>query len=118
DLGRLEGDRLVLMGRKKHMIIRKGVNLYPAVLESVVEGLTDHAGAPFVAHCAFIGRWDDAASDERLILVVEPAADTLDVDTFRVCLEAALGTAAVPDDIVVIDDMPTTGRLNKVDRQA
>ena len=37
DLGRLdEGDNLVVVGRKKDMIIRGGMNIYPIEIENIV----------------------------------------------------------------------------------
>ncbi|MDF1504561.1 class I adenylate-forming enzyme family protein, partial [Roseisolibacter sp. H3M3-2] len=118
DLVRLDdGGRLVLLGRKKDMIIRGHDNVYPALHEPVV------ARIPGVRRCAMVGVRDARASDERIVLVVEPAEGT-DPAALARALPAALRTgdtriddAALPDRILVMP-LPEAGRSRKVDRAA
>jgi acyl-CoA synthetase (AMP-forming)/AMP-acid ligase II len=116
DLARLDDDgRVVLLGRAKDMIIRGHYNIYPALYEGKI------AEIPGVARCALIGVWDERAGDERVVLVLEPAADVTDPAqlTRRVELalraDALVDTLALPDEIVVMP-LPESGRTHKIDR--
>ncbi|GLC25644.1 class I adenylate-forming enzyme family protein [Roseisolibacter agri] len=112
-----EHGRLVLLGRAKDMIIRGHHNVYPALHEPVV------ARIPGVRRCAMVGVRDDRASDERIVLVVEPDAGT-DAAALARALPAALRAeatriddAALPDRILVMA-LPEVGRSRKIDRAA
>jgi acyl-CoA synthetase (AMP-forming)/AMP-acid ligase II len=123
DLGRIAtvGGRpmLVLMGRAKDMIVRDGVNIYPASFEPQVRALVGIGGRPLVAECAMIGVWDEAAADERVVLCVQPArGTTLDVERLRALATRIAGPGAAPDHVLVVDEIPVTGRQNKVDKNA
>ena len=123
DLGRLveidQREMLVLLGRKKDMIIRNGVNIYPMSFEANLRAMTDTAGRPLLRECAMIGLWNAARQDEDVVLCVQPAAG-VEADPARVNKEAAriCGTDAKPDNILVVSPIPVTGRQNKVDKQA
>jgi len=117
DLGRLIDDgRLALVGRVKDMIIRRGVNLYPPSFEATIDGLSGPEG-PWVRRSAMLGVWSEARADEDVVLAVEPAPG-FDEAAFRAALEVALGSDATPDRLLVLDALPVTGRLNKVDKAA
>ena len=117
DLARMEAGRIVLLGRSKDMIIRREHNIYPEVHEPVIESI---AG---VRRCAMVGVYDDAAADERVVLVVEPEAWVTDdsfADTVRNALRdgpTRIDLAAQPD-LIVLHDVPLGGRSRKVDKQA
>lgn len=101
DLGALGPAGLVLHGRRKDMILRRGVNLYPGVLEPL---LLTH-----VTEAALVGVYDAAREDERVVLAyVGPEG-----------FDAAplLGDAA-PDHTLRLDALPRAGRQHKVDRVA
>jgi acyl-CoA synthetase (AMP-forming)/AMP-acid ligase II len=101
DLGRLDADGLVLLGRSKDMIVRRGVNHYPGVLEpALLERLPD---------AALIGVFDRRAEDERVVLVHTGAAPA--------DLGALLGDA-VPDHVLALPELPRAGRQHKVDKEA
>jgi acyl-CoA synthetase (AMP-forming)/AMP-acid ligase II len=117
DLARIDGDRIVLLGRSKDMIIRGEHNIYPALYEPLVERVSG------VRRAALIGDFDSALADERVILVVEPeqgvsAADVLERVTRSVRHgPLRLDSSAQPDRIVV-QPIPESGRSHKVDKEA
>jgi len=100
DLGCLEPSGLVLLGRTKDMIIRRGHNIYPGLLEPL---LTRELG-----DVALVGVFDAHAQDERVILACTGDGAT------RV---PSLGEAA-PDHLLHLDALPRRGRQHKVDREA
>ena len=98
DLGRIDEDGLTLVGRKKDMIIRRSVNLYPGLYEPVLlETLED---------AALIGVYDHAAEDERVVLIYVGAEGATG---------AELGEAT-PDHVWRVEALPRAGRQNKVDK--
>lgn len=115
DLARLdEADRLVLMGRKKDMLIRGRFNLYPGLYEPAI------AAVAGVAEAAYVGLPDPEHGDELVVLAVV-AEDGAGVD-LAVRLERELPQildhAALPDRIVVVPELPRSGRGRKLDRAA
>lgn len=111
DLVRLEGDRLVLLGRKKDMILRDGVNIYPGLYESGVAAL------PGVAEAAIVGLPDPETGDEEVVLAVVPT-DGYDENLLRKALPEIVDAAALPDRIESLDAFPRSGRADKLDRAA
>ncbi|MFC4905986.1 class I adenylate-forming enzyme family protein [Actinomadura gamaensis] len=107
DLVRLEGDRLVLMGRKKDMLIRGKFNLYPGLYEPAITTLDG------VDDAAIIGVPDPETGDEQVVLAVTGTATP---DTLRRRLPHLIDHAALPDRIVVLPSFPYTGRTRKLDR--
>ena len=117
DLARLDAGRIVLLGRSKDMIIRREHNIYPDVHEPVIESIEG------VRRCAMVGVYDDAAADERVVLVIEPedwVTDDSFADTVRNALRHSstrIDVAALPD-LIMLHDVPLGGRSRKVDKQA
>jgi acyl-CoA synthetase (AMP-forming)/AMP-acid ligase II len=108
DLARLDDGRLVLMGRKKDMLIRGKFNLYPGLYEPAVAAL------PGVAEAAIVGVPDPRTGDEEVVLaVVGPPG--LDARLHRT-LPDVIDHDALPDRIVVLDELPRAGRTRKLDR--
>lgn len=124
DLGRLvphcSGTALVLLGRTKDMIIRRGVNIYPSTLESTIRALRDERGRPLIRECALVGRWNEATQDEDVVLCLQPwdSAAALDMALLGRRIAEAIGPDAAPDHLLAMDPIPVTGRQNKVDKQA
>ncbi len=116
DQARLLPDgRLELLGRSKDMLLRGVTNIYPALVEPLVEG------EPEVTEAALVGRADPRTGDERVVLVVVPAPGVGEArvrSTLRRRLPALLDAAWLPDDVVVVAALPRTGRANKVDKAA
>ncbi|HNP64401.1 MAG TPA: class I adenylate-forming enzyme family protein [Woeseiaceae bacterium] len=117
DLARIDDDCIVLLGRKKDMIIRGQVNIYPELYEPAVEKIVG------VARCALVGIFDPRLADEQVVLVVE-----LEAGNEAVAIESKIqrelrhggmriDTSALPDRIVFMQ-LPISGRSGKVDKRA
>ena len=121
DLGRLVEHAgrpaLVLLGRAKDMIIRRSVNIYPGTLEPTLLELADARG-PLLADGALVGVWDEARQDEEVVLCAVPAAGRAPLDAADLLARAAkaLGPEGQPDRVQLLEEMPVTGRQNKLDR--
>jgi len=117
DLGRFEGGRLVLLGRKKDMIIRGSHNIYPALIEGVVGSMSG------VRRCALVGVYDERTADELVVLAVEPG-DGIDPAELRsrVTLELVVGSNRIDvyarPDRIVVTPIPLNGRSFKTDKAA
>ncbi len=106
DLGRLDGDGfLYLTGRADDVIIRGGVNIYPAEIE---ETLLAH---PMVRDVAVIGIPSDDLGEEIAAFVVAPPE--ADPETLIAYCRAHLALYKVPKSIDIIDELPKTA-LGKV----
>ena len=120
DLGRLiddgSGARLVLMGRTKEMIIRRGVNLYPPLLEPAILALARSRGQE-LADCAVIGAWNDTLQDEDVVLFVVPDVG-IDLTLIRAIASEAVGQDGAPDRVIGVSQLPVRGRQSKRDIQA
>jgi acyl-CoA synthetase (AMP-forming)/AMP-acid ligase II len=101
DLGRLGAEGVVLLGRSKDMIVRRGINLYPGVLEPLL--------LERVPDAVLVGVFDAEAQDERVVLVHTGATPA--------GLDDLLGDAA-PDHVLGVPELPRTGRQHKVDKEA
>ncbi|MFI0483212.1 class I adenylate-forming enzyme family protein [Actinomadura sp. 9N215] len=108
DLARFADGRLVLVGRKKDMLIRGKFNLYPGLYEPSIAAL------PGVAEAAIVGVPDPGTGDEEVVLAVVGTGD-LPVRLRRI-LPDVVDHDALPDRIVVLDELPRTGRTCKLDR--
>jgi acyl-CoA synthetase (AMP-forming)/AMP-acid ligase II len=119
DLATLVDGRIVLAGRKKDMIIRGAVNVYPGLYEPVIATL------PGVASAAMIGIPDELG-DERIVLAVSAGTSEPPrvlkghplAGRVRAALPDLIDAAALPDDVVVVTAIPTAGRSRKPDRAA
>jgi acyl-CoA synthetase (AMP-forming)/AMP-acid ligase II len=123
DLGRLEtlggSEMLLLLGRKKDMIIRHGVNIYPASFEAGIKALKDERGNYLLRECAMVGLWDPQRQDESLLLCFQPLAGVeIDLAAFKSLVEAFCGSDAKPDHYLMVDPIPVSGRQNKIDKNA
>jgi acyl-coenzyme A synthetase/AMP-(fatty) acid ligase len=106
DLGeRLESGHIALRGRDKDVIIRGGVNIYPAEIEAA---LLAH---PDVAEAAVIGR-DDSARGQVVIAFV---ATTLAVEALIDYCKSNLAPYKVPQEFRVLDELPkrSSGKVDK-----
>jgi len=117
DLARFDGERIVLLGRLKDMLIRGDHNIYPELYEPLVERIEG------VRRAAIIGDFDPVHADERMILVVEAHVGVDEaLLRARVLREVSAGpnrldASAQPDEVVV-RVLPETGRSNKIDKAA
>src|SRR5690606_36322556 len=108
DLARLDGDRLVLVGRKKDMLIRGEFNLYPGLYEPAIAAL------PGVAEAAIVGVPDPRTGDEEVVLAVVGYAGL--PARLRRLLPGVIDHDALPDRVVVLDALLRCGRTRKLDR--
>jgi len=112
-----EHGRVVILGRKKQMIIRGRDNIYPSLIESVIDSI------PGVRRSCLCGYYDEARADERLVLVLEPAAGEHHASLIRRVQKAIVAgptridANAFPDRIVVMP-LPMDARSRKTDRAA
>lgn len=111
DVGHLRDDgHLVLTGRLKDLIIRKGENISAREIEDVLYAL------PTVADVAVIGL-PDPERGERVCAVVQPAAGesppTFD-EVVAACRAAGLMTQKIPEQLEVVEALPRNQTLNKV----
>lgn len=116
DLARIDdAGRIVLLGRKKEMLIRREHNIYPSLYEdslSAIEGV--HA-------CAMVSVVTDDGTDERIVLAVEPAPGQ-QAGELRGRIERAMADGSCPidrfavPDAIVFGAIPHGGRSNKLDR--
>jgi acyl-CoA synthetase (AMP-forming)/AMP-acid ligase II len=110
DIGRIDGSTVVLGGRCKDMILRGAENIYPGLYEPALH-------VPGVELAVIVGV-PAGDGDERVVAVVQPAADASpeDVrDALRAPLER-MGSAR--PDAVVFAEVPLSGRSRKPDRAA
>jgi acyl-CoA synthetase (AMP-forming)/AMP-acid ligase II len=102
--------RLVLLGRKKDMIIRREYNIYPSLYESTISKV------PGVEACALVGRYNEAISDEEVVLFVEGQIDAGKLRRLLTSGEYSIDKTALPDEIIVIPAIPRIGRQQKPDK--
>jgi acyl-CoA synthetase (AMP-forming)/AMP-acid ligase II len=108
DRGHLREDgHLVLTGRTKELIIRKGENISPREIEDLLQ---TH---PKVAAVAVIGL-PDRDRGERVCAVVETSAGQEPL-TFaemqQFCRDAALMTQKIPEQLEVVDTLPRNATM-------
>jgi acyl-CoA synthetase (AMP-forming)/AMP-acid ligase II len=111
DVGHLRADgHIVLTGRLKDIIIRKGENISAKEIEDV---LYTH---PKVGDVAVIGV-PDRERGEMVVAVVQ-AADGVEPLTFdemaALCRESGLMTQKIPERLEVVDALPRNETLNKI----
>jgi acyl-CoA synthetase (AMP-forming)/AMP-acid ligase II len=110
DLGRLDGDEFLhLAGRADDVIIRGGVNVYPAEIE---ETLLAH---PWVRDAAVVGVPSAELGEEIAAFVV--AAPETARETLIAHCRSRLAPYKVPASIEIIDELPRTA-LGKVIKSA
>ena len=111
DLVRLDADGyLTVVGRKKEIIIRGGVNIAPREIEDMVSAF------PEVRQVAVVAVPDERLGERGCACVVPNAGCTLDFDTMVSRLrEAGLATYKLPERLVLLDELPTTasGKVQK-----
>jgi acyl-CoA synthetase (AMP-forming)/AMP-acid ligase II len=114
DLGRLtDGGHLMLTGRLKDVIIRKGENISAKEIEDLLHG------HPAVADVAVVGL-PDAERGERVCAVIEtveqpPEAEELTLEAVTSYLRAeGLSVHKLPEQLEVVDALPRGETLRKV----
>ncbi len=103
---RVESGHIALRGRDKDVIIRGGVNIYPAEIEAAL------LSSPDVTEAAVLGRDDEARGQ----VVVAFVASTLDADALDAHCKENLAPYKVPQEFRVLDELPKRSS-GKVDKQ-
>ncbi|GIJ70543.1 class I adenylate-forming enzyme family protein [Virgisporangium ochraceum] len=112
DLARLdERGYLYLDGRIRDIIIVNAEVVYAGPVERIL------GGDPAVAEAYVVGRPDDATGEAVHAFLVPATGHTPDPDRLRTLVGAALGPAAVPHTVRLIDRVPVTPN-GKPDKKA
>ena len=103
DLGRLDDEGyLYIVGRKKDVIIRGGMNIYTDDVEAVLQA------HPSVVEAAVVGVPHDVlGEDVAAFVVIRPDAD-LPLDELREFVRARLADYKVPRQVTVVSKLPRT----------
>jgi non-ribosomal peptide synthetase component E (peptide arylation enzyme) len=111
DLATLDADgNVTVVGRKKELIIRGGMNITPRELEDLVGGFDE------VRTAAVIGTPDERLGEIVCACVVLEPDTTLDLDTVVARLRVAgVATYKLPQRLEVLTELPTTasGKIQK-----
>ncbi len=111
DLVRIDaGGYLTVVGRKKEIIIRGGVNIAPREIEDMLSEF------PEVRQVAVVALPDERLGERGCACVVPHPGRTLDFDTMVARLrEAGLATYKLPERLELLADLPTTasGKVQK-----
>lgn len=101
DLGRWQGDCLVVTGRAKDIIVRNGENIAPKEVEDIL------IGHPAIAEIAIVGLPDERTG-ERACAVIVPAAGArpgiADLRTFLA--EQGIARFKIPEQVETWDTLP------------
>jgi long-chain acyl-CoA synthetase len=111
DIGRVDEDgNVYVVDRKKDLIIRGGLNVYPRDIEEV---LFQH---PAVAEAAVIGRPDPEYGEEVVAFVVRrPSEEATEAEILAFCRDR-LAKYKSPKEVVFIASLPKSG-VGKVMRK-
>lgn len=112
DVGRLDAEGfLTISGRAVDLVIRGGVNVFPAEVERAL------LATGLLADAAVVGVPSPVSGQNVAAAVVPLPGREVDVLVLRRAVRDALGAHAVPRPLRVVDDLPR-GRNDKVDRVA
>jgi len=102
---------VTLVDRTKEMIITGGFKVYPSQVEDILREM------PEVADVAIVGV-PCGERGERVVaaVVLDPAAQDLDLETLRAWCLPRLARYAVPHQLVILDDLPRSA-IGKVQRR-
>jgi len=104
DVGKLDADgNVYVVERKKDMIIRGGLNIYPRDVEEV---LHQH---PAVAEAAVVGRPDELYGEEVVAFVVPRTGEAPGAEELIEFSRARLAKYKSPKEIYFIDSLPKSG---------
>lgn len=111
DLGFVDDDgALCVVARRSDLIVSGGENLYPAMIERVLQRCR-------AVHDVAVIAIDDQRWGQRpaALLVLKDGGD---VDEVRAFAAAELSRLSLPDRFVVVDALPQRNAMGKLDRQA
>ena len=106
DLGKVDEDGfLYVVGRTKDMIIRGGINIYPAEIEQT---LLSHAAV----HDAAVVGWESTEFGEDVAAFVQREGDVEEAELIEHC-RASLASYKVPKAVLFVEELPKNA-LGKV----
>jgi acyl-coenzyme A synthetase/AMP-(fatty) acid ligase len=112
DLGRIDEDgHLIIVGRKKDLIIRGGVNIAPMEIDAVLHEV------PGVAEAAAAGVPDPIYGEEVVGFVTLAPGASLSSSAILTHCRAKLPPFKAPKTVLILKELPKTSR-GKVDRNA
>jgi cyclohexanecarboxylate-CoA ligase len=101
DLGRWDGDCLVVTGRAKDLIIRNGENISPKEVEDIL------VGHPGIAEVSVVGLPDERTGERACAVIVTADTTGPDVADLRDFLEAhGVARFKVPEQVAIWDALP------------
>ena len=103
DRGRLDGDRLTLFGRASEMLIRGGLNVEPAAVETALTAL------PGIAEAACVGQPDPRMGHVPVAAVVLDANPPATSEIWA-HLRASVSSPSMPVRLLVLSSLPRTPR--------
>lgn len=114
DLVNIQNGKLVMIGRKKDMIIKKDYNIYPWLYEPIISKI------PGVFACALVWIYDEKINDERIILFLEISHSQEKFNRNYIINrlksgEYSIDACALPDEII-FGMIPRIGRQEKIDK--
>jgi long-chain acyl-CoA synthetase len=110
DMGRVDAEGYYfIVDRKKDLIIRGGMNIYPREIEEVLYG------HPKVLEAAVIGIPDDARGEEVKVYVSPKDGQTLETEEIDEYLKQRIAKYKWPKEIEVLKELPKgpTGKILK-----
>lgn len=111
DLGRrVQGNYLVITGRKKDIIIRSGENISPKEVEDVLYGHPD------IADIAIVAMPSPTTGEKGCAFIVPRAGAHVDLASIRQFLEGVgLARQKFPEHVVLVNDLPRvpSGKVRK-----
>lgn len=110
DMGRKDADGFFyIVDRKKDLIIRGGMNIYPREIEEVVYG------HPKVLEAAVVGIPDEMRGEEVKVYVSAREGQTLDPDEVQQYLQERIAKYKWPKEVEVLPELPKgpTGKILK-----
>lgn len=110
DVGSIGEDGLLTVtGRIKEMIIRGGINIFPAQIEAC------YAEAPEVAECCLVSYPDRELGERTCLAVVPEKGHRIDSSRLREWGRGHLEKFKIPDTIVEVDTLPLldSGKLDR-----
>jgi len=109
DAGELGADGvLTVHGRMGDMIITGGENVWPVMVERILNN------APGVRECAVVGR-PDPEWGESVVAVIVPDADELALEELRDAVKSFLPAYCAPRSLELVEELPKTA-LGKIQR--
>lgn len=101
DLGRWQGDCLVVTGRAKDIIVRNGENIAPKEVEDIL------IGHPAIAEIAIVGLPDERTGERACAVIVPAAGSRPGIADLRTFLTAqGIARFKIPEQVETWDTLP------------